>query len=98
MEANIPILHYKGLLEKLESNHQLLRTRTVEGEFMNLPTVGASFRMVGESLTSPGDGCRLVETTKVLTVDIKESTVQKMVIEFTTENSTYRLTIGGSCD
>lgn len=42
-----------------------IRTNTVEGECDSAPTVGKSFVMIGESLTSPEIGFRMVSTSEI---------------------------------
>lgn len=77
---------FKGRLTKMKSDHNRLRTDTVEGVFDDLPTEGSPFALVGESLT-PGLDARL----------FLSSDIQMMLEEgerhriFRTYNSTYRL-------
>lgn len=76
---------YLGLLKKVESNHNNLRTETVEGTF-KIPVVGEDFVLYGEGLKF---GTRIVRTTPV-----QEVTQDGNVINFKTRNSTYRVYIG----
>jgi len=73
---------FKGILKKIESNHNNLRTNEVEGVF-SLPQVGEAFILFGKGLDF---GTRLIFTTPVKNFNEKNMT-------FTTENSTYFLTI-----
>ena len=78
---------YYALLTKIDSNHSNLRTNEVEGVTGNLPEVGKSFTLAGESLTEGAD-VRIISTTEIKSVDIKYNT-----IVFKTKNSTYQLDI-----
>lgn len=81
------MLVHKVRLKKIESSHTKLRTNEVVGITNELPTVGESFALVGESLTK-GMDARLVHTTEIQSVDLKDSKYT-----FKTHNSTYELEI-----
>jgi len=74
-------------LTKLESTHSNLRTETVVGEAALLPRVGHPFFMTSESLTDK-EAVRYIRTTPVVLVNQNNG-----VIEFSTLNSNYSLTV-----
>lgn len=78
---------YEVRLTKIKSNHQNLRTDVIEGVTQELPVLGSSFRLIGESLT-PGMDARFVHTTEI-------QFVEKMGngYIFNTANSTYKLEV-----
>ncbi len=75
---------YKGILEKIESTHNNLRTDTVQGTF-EPPEIGKSFILYGEGLEF---GVRVIQTTP-----IKELTKEEKGFCFKTMNSTYKLSV-----
>jgi len=74
-------------LTKLDSTHTNLRTETVVGEAALLPEVGHPFFMTSESLTDK-EAVRYIRTTPVVLVNQNNG-----VIEFSTLNSNYSLTV-----
>lgn len=56
-----------GILTRLESENDNLRTKDIKGKFEDLPIVGRSFNMLSESLT-PGYDYRLIRTSIVQNV------------------------------
>lgn len=80
---------YRVNLTRLASNNANLRTPTVFGITAELPKAGQSFVMTGESLTAPGTGFRLIETSEVVLVG--ELVGGK--IDFDTQNSAYLLEV-----
>lgn len=73
-------------LRKLHSTHSHLRTDSVAGQCVVVPAVGNPFLMFGPPLEAGYR--RVVTTTPVVTL---EQEGRRFV--FTTENSTYELTI-----
>lgn len=80
---------FKALLTKVESNHNNLRTNSMDGRTLELPTVGKDFIIVGDSLTE-GLTHRVITTTEV-----KEVTKNEDEYTFKTQNSTYKLQVLG---
>ncbi len=74
-------------LTRLASNNANLRTPTIKGVTADLPVVGKSFVLVGESLT-PGGLFRLIETSVVT-----EVSMHGQGMGFKTMNSEYDLTL-----
>lgn len=83
---------YKVKLTKLQSNHNNLRTDSVEGFSLELPEVGKSFQLVGDPLTA-GALFRGVFTTEI-------KNVERMGNEFVfhTMNSKYKLEVLGETE
>jgi hypothetical protein len=77
----------KVKLEKLQSNHNNLRTDTVEGAAIGLPMVGESFRMVSDPIDPKKDG------RFIITSPVQGFARIGNAITFVTANSTYRLTV-----
>ena len=77
----------KCTLTRLKSNHNKLRTDTVTGITTRVPILNHPFVMIADPIDD-GPAIRLIETTKVLTID-----TLKNVYTFTTRNSTYQLII-----
>jgi len=75
---------FLGILNKIESTHNNLRTSSMEGVFFEFPNIGETFRIFGEGLYF---GNRLIETTPVSEI-IELSTDHIM---FKTANSTYKV-------
>lgn len=73
-----------GLLKKISSSHNNLRTDTVEGVF-DLPVASEDFVLYGEGLEF---GTRIVRTTPV-----EEVTKEENIVTFKTRNSVYKLFI-----
>jgi hypothetical protein len=80
---------YKVKLTKVESNHNNLRTNEIEGITQELPSVGKSFQLVGESLTQ-GMNARIVYTTEIQFVENMGNEYM-----FKTLNSTYKVEVLG---
>lgn len=76
---------YYGLLRKIETNHQRLRTETVQGDFEKLPVVGESFVIASEPL-DPAATIRIVTTSVVQKIEQRGYD-----ITFHTLNSVYGL-------
>jgi len=74
-----------GKLIKISNNENKLRSKSVEGEFQNLPEVGHSFHIIGESLTE-GIPYRIVSTSIV-----KEIEKIEKGYKIVTMNSVYEL-------
>jgi hypothetical protein len=78
---------FDGVLSRVSSTNNNLRTSSVEGSFWRLPAEGSAFQMYAEAL-DPGMDFREVTTSKV-----KEVTrLKDGELTFKTENSTYHLT------
>jgi len=76
---------YKVRLTKIKSNHNNIRTSTVEGVTYKLPEVGDTFTLFAEPL-DPHFDLRGVYTTEVKLVERIGNEFQ-----FSTANSTYKL-------
>ena len=74
----------KVKLTRITSNHNNLRTDSVEGETEQLPTPGEDFVLLGVGLEF---GTRMVRTTPVGEV----MNLSEKEMEFKTKNSHYRL-------
>jgi hypothetical protein len=81
---------YEVRLTRVESNHNRIRTDSVEGMTSELPVVGKSFCLIGESLTE-GMNARLVTTSKITKVDQNGDEYT-----FNTLNSTYKIEVLGT--
>jgi hypothetical protein len=75
-----------GTLTKISDNKNALRTKSVAGVYQQNPTIGAPFSIYGKAL-SLNVGMRAVITSPVISV----ATIDENVVEFSTENSKYRL-------
>lgn len=82
-------MKFLGLLRKIESKHDNVRTEYTEGVF-NTPVVGEDFVLHGKGLVF---GTRIIRTTPVTSVIQKDHT-----FEFTTMNSTYKVYIEEEMD
>lgn len=82
----------KCKLTRLKSNHQNLRTDTIEGQCDDLPAKGRCFMMTAPPL-DPASGMRYVHTTPVLELEHDGDKPEGIGagIVFTTRNSTYHL-------
>jgi hypothetical protein len=78
---------FDGVLSRLSSTNNNLRTSSVEGSFWHLPVEGSAFQMYAEPLDADKD-FREVTTSRVKEV----SRVKEGELTFKTENSTYHLT------
>ena len=78
----------KTKIIKIASNHNNVRTPTMEGDCADIPRVGEPFTITGKSLSFSG-GIRVIETTQVKSI-IK---IRENYYEFKTLNSTYGLEI-----
>jgi len=76
----------KAKLKKINSNHNNLRTDTVEGHIDFLPEVNLPFMIKAEPI-DPNADIRLVWTTPVKSVQYIDSNT----IVFETKNSTYEI-------
>jgi hypothetical protein len=87
---------WDGILKRIQSNHNKLRTDEVIGVCYESPKVGDSFIMYAESLELKG-GTRVVYTTPVLSVvwDPPDGSQRVIGCTFTTQNSTYHLDMVG---
>lgn len=76
------------LLTKIESNHNNVRTKTMEGETRRLPQVARSFLIFakGGGLKIKGSD-RMIHTTQVREIRLFDD----FTIIFKTRNSTYKL-------
>jgi len=80
-----------GILEKINSTHNNLRTSTMQGVFEDFPNVGEQFLIFGEGLKF---GNRMIHTTPVAEVlEIGKDQDDLEYIVFKTANSKYRLTL-----
>lgn len=77
-----------GILKRIKSSHQNLRTDKIEGNFQKLPELNKPFIIVGKSLTLPGH--RIVTTTPVKGISDNDKDDK---ILFDTENSIYELEV-----
>lgn len=84
------MIAHKVKLTKIESNHNNLRTNEIEGVSLDLPEVGKSFYLVGESLTE-GMDARVVTTTEIKSLEKTDNEYT-----FKTLNSTYKLEVLGT--
>lgn len=75
----------KGILVRLESTNNNLRTNEIEGEYDKVPTPGEPFVLIGEPL-DPRAHFRMVTTSTVQDVEHFPDKIR-----FTTRNSTYEL-------
>lgn len=83
----------KGILSKVETNHNRVRTDEVSGEFYSTPEVGKNFIIFGEALcpvVKSAGGFRQVHTSTVQKVDFNAELNEFI---FRTLNSTYKLRI-----
>lgn len=86
MKKEKPSEWFKVKLTKIQSNHQNLRTNEILGTCMHLPVEGSVFYLMAPPLES--GNVRLVTTTVVQKVVDLGS-----VLDFETENSSYKLEI-----
>lgn len=82
----------KVRLEQLQSNHNRIRTKVIEGECVDIPLVGRSFILTGPPMDpdkfSLDDGGRYFQSSKI--VDVSKNGNE---ITFKTLNSVYKVTI-----
>lgn len=79
-----------GILEKINSSHNNLRTTTMRGMFQDFPNIGERFIIFGEGIQF---GNRMIHTTpigEILELGTNEDSQDFCV--FKTANSTYRIT------
>jgi hypothetical protein len=87
------MISYEATLEKLSTNENALRTKTVKGITLAMPCPGESFVIFGESL-STGSDCRMVTTSAVKSVEFKAEAGVIKTAQFRTQSgSEYLLTI-----
>ena len=80
-----------GVLEKISSSHNNLRTKTMQGLFKEFPKVGSSLCIFGEGIDF---GNRMILTSPVAEIlDEGRDQDDLEYIIFKTANSKYRLTI-----
>jgi hypothetical protein len=79
---------FKIKLTKIKSNHNNLRTDTVEGWCRLLPVLNEQFVMFSEALESK-EAIRMIRTTRVLGLEFSG----KDEVYFTTRNSSYHLKV-----
>jgi len=80
-----------GVLEKINSTHNNLRTNTMQGVFEKFPSIGETFQIFGEGISF---GNRMIFTSPIK--EIIEAGKDKDDLEyivFQTANSMYRLTL-----
>lgn len=77
----------RAKLTRLSSTHNNLRSDVIEGEAELLPEIGASFILMAAPLDEVITGTRVVWTTDVKSI----SRIDQTTIEFSTQNSSYRL-------
>jgi hypothetical protein len=82
-------MSYKVKITRKSSNHNSFRTDSIDGIAEQLPAIGSSFRMLGESLSFKG-GVRVVVTTPVKEITRLRLTKPE-VMEFKTANSVYEV-------
>ena len=76
-----------GILRKVKSSHNKLRSDEIRGIFIDPPKIGQVFRFFSTPLTKQAD-IRVITTTKVLTISEEGSN-----IKFETKQSEYELEI-----
>ena len=82
-----------GILEKINSSHENLRTKTMEGVFEDFPKVGEQFIIIGKGLKF---GNRIIATTPVKELfDSGKNQDNPDFMVFITLNSTYKITVIG---
>jgi len=80
-----------GVLEKINSNHNNLRTTSMQGVFESFPDVGEQFIIFGEGIEF---GNRMIHTTPVKEIlELGKDNEDLDYILFNTANSKYRLTL-----
>lgn len=85
-----------GILEKINSTHENLRTKTMDGMFEDFPKVGEQFIIFGEGLKF---GNRMIYTTPVKEIfDAGRNKDNYEFMVFTTANSTYKITVTGEVE
>lgn len=77
-------------LTRIESNHNNLRTRSLQGWCFDLPVVGSSFTIMGQPI-SEGAVARVVTTSPVLSIENLDQS--SSALRFRTKNSTYELEV-----
>lgn len=78
---------YKVRLTKVESNHNNIRTNSMEGETTELPVPGENFVIVGDPINPMAD-VRCITTSEIQLVEKTDS-----LYTFKTLNSTYQLEV-----
>lgn len=85
-----------GVFEKINSTHENLRTKTMDGMFEDFPKVGEQFIIFGEGLKF---GNRMIHTTPVKEIfDEGRNQDNYEFMVFTTANSTYKITATGEVE
>jgi len=80
-----------GVLEKIQSVHNNLRTSSMQGVFEDFPNVGEPFLIFGEGLEF---GNRMIHTTPIKEIlEIGKDGDSLDYIIFNTDNSKYKLTL-----
>ena len=74
-------------LTKIKTNHDRLRTESVDGTILKSPVIGDTLVLIGKPLDENLDH-RYVETSKILSIDIQEN-----IWILATLNSQYKLEI-----
>lgn len=82
---------YKAVLVKVESTHNNLRTKDVDGYCLDLPQKGDQFLLFAEPLEEKLAEFRLIHTTEVKEIDHVIEGKDFGQINFKTKNSTYEL-------
>lgn len=87
---------YNARLTKIESNHNNLRTNSMEGQIADLPKVGFPLIITNDSPLDKSSGAngRMIWTTNITEV-MKKSEEE---YEFKTQNSLYKLEVLGKVD
>lgn len=81
---------YYATLKRIESNHNNVRTDTVDGLIPELPVVGKPFFMYSEEVLTPDTNIRSIYTfSEVVEVKFNEENGD---IVFRTQNSLYAIT------
>jgi len=80
-----------GVLEKINSKHNNLRTTSMQGVFESFPDVGEQFLIFGEGLEF---GNRMIHTTPVKEIlELGKDDDNLDYVIFKTANSEYRITL-----
>ena len=85
-----------GILEKISSNHNNLRTTLMEGMFQDFPVIGETFIIFGEGIVF---GNRMIHTTRIQEIiEFGTNEDNHDFSIFRTANSTYKITLLGDVE
>jgi hypothetical protein len=80
-----------GILEKINSSHNNLRTTSMKGMFSDFPNIGETFIIFGEGIVF---GNRMIHTTKIAEIlELGTNEDNQDFSVFKTANSTYKITL-----